>query len=68
MQYLDMLKGKHIEDLKNLLQDSLNLPSVNKQFVGAIENELSNRGIQFVVETIDNDKKLIVHLTEVGCN
>ena len=66
MNYLDRIKNKHIEDLKFLLQDSLNLPDINNQLVGAIKNELSLRGVAVEVQSTNNNEGYVVHLTEVG--
>lgn len=68
MSYLEQIKGKHVEDLKNLLQDNLNLPDINNQFVGAIREELSNRGISSEISATDCGKEYIVSLVEVGIN
>ena len=68
MNYLDLIKGKHIEDLKFLLQDSVNMPNINNAFIGAIREELSNRGISSEISTTTCGQGYVVNLTETGNN
>ncbi len=67
MSYLEQIKGKHIEDLKVLLQDSINMPDVNKQFVGAIREELFSRGVHCQISADNSNQGYTVDLKEIGC-